>query len=77
MKYDLDRIDRTLILLKMCMCPMGYEREQLFRKKDKNYIDTLMKILKEKHFDGIVLVEFVSGDSEKAFFEDMEKLKRS
>jgi phosphopentomutase len=52
------------------------KREQLFRKKDKNYIDTLMKKLKEKNFEGIVLVEFVSGDSEKAFFEDMEKLKR-
>jgi sugar phosphate isomerase/epimerase len=77
MEYDLDRIDRTFDFIEnVHVSYRDMKREQLFRKKDKNYIDTLMKKLKEKNFEGIVLVEFVSGDSEKAFFEDMEKLKR-
>ena len=76
MDYDLDRIDRTYPYIKdIHVSYRDLKREQLFRKKDKNYLDTLLKKLKEKSFDGIVMIEFVSGGSEKNFFSDTEMLK--
>lgn len=75
MAYDLDRIDRTYSYIKdMHVSYRDLKREQLFRKKDKNYLDTLLKKFREKNFGGIVMVEFVSGNSEKQFYKDMEKL---
>ena len=76
MEYDLDRIDRTYDYIKdVHISYRDLKREQLFRKKDKNYLDTLLKKLKEKGFSGIVMIEFVSGNSEKNFLSDAEKLK--
>ena len=76
MEYDLDRINRTYDYIKdVHVSYRDLKREQLFRKKDKNYLDTLLKKLKEKDFDGIVMIEFVSGSSEKNFLIDTEKLK--
>ena len=51
------------------------KREQYFRKKDKNYLDTLLKKLREKKFEGIVMVEFVCRNSVKQFLKDITKLK--
>lgn len=76
MEYDLDRIDRTYDYIKdVHVSYRDLKREQLFRKKDKNYLDTLLKKLKKKDFDGIVMIEFVSGGSEKNFLSDTEMLK--
>ena len=76
MEYDIDRIDRTFDYIKdVHVSYRDLKREQLFRKKDKNYLDTLLKKLKEKDFGGIVMIEFVSGSSEKNLFSDTEKLK--
>ena len=76
MEYDLDRIDRTFDFTEnVHISYRDLKREQLFRKKDKNYLDTLLKKFREKKFDGIIMVEFVSGNSEKAFYKDVEKLK--
>lgn len=76
MDYDLDRIDRTFDCTEnVHISYRDLKREQLFRKKDKNYLDTLLKKFREKKFDGIIMVEFVSGNSEKAFYKDVEKLK--
>lgn len=76
MEYDLDRIDRTFDFIEnVHVSYRDLVKEQLFRKKDKNYIDTLLKKLREKNFKGIVMVEFVINDSEKSFYADMEKLK--
>lgn len=76
MAYDLDRIDRTYEYIKdIHVSYRDLKREQLFRKKDKNYIDTLMKKFREKSFNGIVMIEFVDGASEKSFYRDAEKLK--
>lgn len=76
MEYDLDRIDRTYDYIKdVHVSYRDLKREQLFRKKDKNYLDTLLNKLKEKGFSGIVMIEFVSGNSEKNFYKDTEKLK--
>ena len=76
MAYDLDRIDRTYNYIRdVHVSYRDLKREQFLRKKDKNYLDTLLKKLKEKNFDGIVMVEFVSYGSEKRFYKDIEKLK--
>ncbi len=76
MEYDLDRIDRTYNYIKdVHVSYRDLKREQLFRKKDKNYLDKLLKKLKTKNFGGIVMVEFVSRDSEKVFSKDVRKLK--
>ncbi len=76
MDYDLDRIDRTFDFTEnVHVSYRDLKREQMFRKKDKNYLDTLLRKLIEKQFDGIVMVEFVERDSEKVFYRDVEKLK--
>lgn len=76
MEYDLDRIDRTFSVTEnVHVSYRDLKREQLFRKKDKNYLDTLLKKFREKNFSGIVMVEFVAFDSEKRFYEDIKKLK--
>lgn len=76
MEYDLDRIDRTFSYIKdVHVSYRDLKREQLFRKKDKSYLDTLLKKLIEKGFNGIVMIEFVSGNNEKNFLKDAEKLK--
>ena len=76
MEYDLNRIDRTYDYIKdVHVSYRDLKREQLFRKKDKNYLDTLLKKFKKRNFDGIVMVEFVSFASEKVFYKDVEKLK--
>ncbi len=76
MEYDLDRIDRTYdFILNVHVSYRDLKREQRFRKKDKNYLDTLLKKLIEKGFAGIVMIEFVSGDKYSAFLKDAEKLR--
>ena len=76
MEYDLDRIDRTFEFIRdVHVSYRDLKKEQRHRKKDKNYLDTLLKNLKEKKFDGIVMVEFVDFNSETAFYRDVRKLK--
>ena len=76
MEYDLDRIDRTFNFIEnVHVSYRDLKKEQRFRKKDKNYLDTLLKKLKCKNFRGIVMVEFVSADKEHAFYKDIDKLK--
>lgn len=76
MEYDLDRIDRTFDYIKdVHVSYRDLKKEQRFRKKDKNYLDKLLKKLQTKGFDGIVMVEFVSRDSVAVFLRDVRKLK--
>lgn len=76
MEYDLDRIDRTFdYILNMHVSYSDLKREQMFRKKDKNYLDTLLKKMISKNFKGIIILEFTQNSSEKAFAEDIRKLK--
>lgn len=76
MEYDLDRIDRTFdYILNMHVSYSDLKREQMFRKKDKNYLDTLLKKMISKEFKGIIILEFTENSSEKAFSEDIKKLR--
>lgn len=76
MEYDLDRIDRTFDYIKdVHVSYRDLKKEQRHRKKDKYYLDTLLKKLKARDFDGIVMVEFVDFNSEIAFYRDVRKLK--
>ncbi len=76
MEYDLDRIDRTFDFTEnVHVSYRDLKKEQRHRKKDRSYLDTLLKKLIRKGFDGIVMVEFVDFDSELAFYRDIKKLK--
>ena len=76
MKYDIDRIDRTFdFILNVHISYRDLKKEQMFKKKNRHYIDTLLNKLKNKSFDGIVMVEFVDFDSRNAFYIDIRKLK--
>lgn len=77
MEYDLDRIDRTFEFIQdVHVSYRDLKKEQLFRKKDIFYLDKLLKKLKEKSFDGIVMIEFVDFDRELAFYRDVQRLKK-
>ncbi len=77
MEYDLDRIERTFGFIEnVHVSYRDLKKEQMFRKKDKYYIDKLLEKLKAQNYSGIVMVEFVDSDSEKAFCRDVEKLKK-
>lgn len=76
MEYDLDRIDRTYNYIKdVHVSYRDLKKEQRFRKKDKHYITKLLEKLKEKSFNGIVMIEFVERDSESEFLKDVQRLK--
>lgn len=76
MEYDLDRIDRTFEFIEnIHVSYRDLKKEQFFRKKDRYYLDTLLKKLKSKSFGGIVMIEFVDFGSENVFFNDINKLK--
>lgn len=77
MEYDLDRIDRTFdYILNMHVSYSDLKREQKFRKKDKNYLDTLLRKMISKNFSGIVILEFTENSDENAFAEDIRRLKQ-
>ncbi len=77
MQYDLDRIERTICYVdNVHVSYRDLKREQRFKKKDKKYIDKLIEKLQSKNFDGIVMIEFTKGNSEKNFMRDVKKLKK-
>lgn len=74
--YDIDRIERTFDFIEnVHVSYRDLAREQRFKKKDKYYLDGLLKKLSEMNFDGVVLVEFTKGSKVKQFFKDIRKLK--
>lgn len=74
--YDVDRIERTFGFIEnVHISYRDLVREQRFKKKDKLYIDRLLKKLSEMNFDGVVLVEFTKGSKERHFLKDIRKLK--
>lgn len=74
--YDIDRIERTFGYIEnVHVSYRDLAREQRFKKKDKAYLDRLLKKFMEKDFDGIVLVEFTKGSKERSFLKDTERLK--
>ncbi|MBR3802257.1 MAG: sugar phosphate isomerase/epimerase [Clostridia bacterium] len=76
MEYDLDRIDRTFDFIEnIHVSYRDLKKEQMFKNKDKYYIDKLLDKLSSKGFDGIVMVEFVDFDSESVLYKDVEKLR--
>ncbi|MBQ2775287.1 MAG: TIM barrel protein [Clostridia bacterium] len=74
--YDIDRIERTFDFIEnVHVSYRDLKREQRFRKKDKNYLDKLLKKLLQMDFKGLVIVEFTKGSKEKNFIKDVKKLK--
>lgn len=74
--YDIDRIERTFDFIEnVHVSYRDLAREQRFKKKDKYYLDRILKKLSEMNFDGVILVEFTKGSKVKQFFKDIRKLK--
>lgn len=74
--YDMDRIEKTYAYIEnFHVSYRDLKREQRFRKKDKAYLDKLLKKFISLDFDGIVIIEFTSGSKEKNFIKDVSKLK--
>lgn len=75
--YDIDRIERTYDYIEnVHVSYRDLIREQRFRKKDKRYLDKLIRKFAEKDFGGVVLVEFTKGSKEKNFIRDTEKIRK-
>lgn len=74
--YDLDRIERTYDYIEnVHVSYRDLKREQRFRKKDKKYIDTLLKTFDDKNFTGIIMIEFVIRDNERQLIKDINRLR--
>ena len=74
--YDMDRIERTFDYIEnVHVSYRDLKKEQRFRKKDRKYLDKILKKLGSLGFDGIVLVEFTKDSAEKNFIKDVRKLK--
>ena len=74
--YDIDRIERTFDFIEnVHVSYRDLKLEQRFRKKDKNYLDKLLKKLLQMDFKGLIIVEFTKGSKEKSFIKDVKKLK--
>ena len=75
--YDIDRIERTISFIEnVHVSYRDLKKEQMFRKKDKLYLDKLINKLLSVNFGGIVIIEFVDGSKEKSFIADVNKLRK-
>lgn len=73
--YDMDRIERTFDFIEnVHVSYRDLKKEQRFRKKDRKYLDKILKKLDSLNYDGIILVEFTKGSKEKNFMKDIKKL---
>ncbi len=74
--YDMDRIEKTFDFTEnVHVSYRDLKREQRFRKKDRKYLDKLVKKFMSMNFDGLVIVEFTKGSKEKNFIRDVKKLR--
>ncbi len=74
--YDMDRIEKTFYFIEnVHVSYRDLVREQRFRKKDKKYLDKLLKKFLQMNFCGVIIVEFTKGSKEKNFLKDVKKLK--
>lgn len=74
--YDLDRIEKTFDFIEnFHVSYRDLKREQRFKKKDKNYINKLIKKFISMSFNGIVIVEFTKSSKEMNFRKDVRKLR--
>lgn len=75
--YDIDRLKRTLpYILNVHISYSEQTRMQFFSKRNKNYIDELLRTLKALNFQGGILLEYTYWSLENYFYKDIEKLKK-
>lgn len=75
--YDIDRIEKTFEFIEnFHVSYRDLKKEQRFRKKDRKYLDKLVRKFMSMNFDGIVIVEFTKGSKEKNFIKDVNKLRK-
>lgn len=58
LKYDLDRIERTLPFIEAVHISFSELRREQFPKYDPSYADTLISKLRQVNYDGTVLLEY-------------------
>lgn len=74
--YDMDRIEKTYDFIEnFHVSYRDLKREQRFRKKDRKYLDKLVRKFMSMNFEGLVIVEFTKGSKEKNFIKDVKKLR--
>ena len=74
--YDIDRIERTFDFIEnVHVSYRDLVKEQRFRKKDKKYLDKLVRKFGEMNFDGVILIEFTKGSKVRNFIKDIRKIK--
>lgn len=74
--YDIDRIERTFDYIEnVHVSYRDLAKEQRFTKKDRNYLDRLVKKLVQMNFNGVVFIEFSKGSKERHFIKDIKRLK--
>ncbi len=77
LEYDMNRIEKTFDFIEnFHVSYRDLKREQRFKKKDKSYLDKLLKKFVSMKFKGIVIIEFVKGSKEKCFYKDVKKLQQ-
>ncbi len=75
--YDIDRIERTFDYIEnVHVSYRDLAREQRFRKKDRGYLDRLLKKLLSMNFGGVIIIEFTKGSKPKSFIRDINKLRK-
>lgn len=76
-QYDINRIENTFDFIEnFHVSYRDLKREQRFKKRDKSYLDKLLKKFISMNFKGIVIVEFTRGSKEKNFYKDVKKLQQ-
>lgn len=74
--YDIERIEKTFDFIEnFHVSYRDLKKEQRFKKRDKKYLDKLIKRFISMDFKGIVIIEFTKGSKEKSFIKDVRKLK--
>ena len=75
--YDFNRIERTAGEIEIVHISYSERiREQLFCRKNKNYIAMLLKKLKETGYDNTVLLEYTCFSKPDCLIKDLERLKK-
>lgn len=75
--YDLRRIEKTIEHIEIVHISYSEQmREQFFFKRDGEYINKLLKKLKESGYDKTILLEYTYFSSPSFLIKDIEKLKK-
>jgi len=77
MPADFKRLEQTYMYVRAAHVSFSeVKRNQRFRRKERDCVERIVKVLHEKGFQHPVLLEFCKRDSPHAFLRDMKRLKQ-